>query len=190
MAFSPFGDPVFGLAHAEVNSYTSTGVYGASPVDVMSVQMVQSGLRIQSGENNGDDQITAIASRVLAGTYQVRFSGAPIEVLSIITGVASASSLSSPNRVRRLRIAGGQRMPYFGLIGQGLAEEGVGDQLIFGPKLKVTSDITMSMNEFGSFQTLEFTAVGISDATLGIFNMIQRETTGAFVWPPANIGTL
>lgn len=189
MAFSPFGDPVFGLADAQIAPYTSTGVYGTA-VDIMSVQMVQSELRVQSAENNGDDQITAVAARVLAAEFQVRFSGAPIEVLAVITGIAAVSSLSSPNRVRRLRIAGGQRMPWFGLIGQGLAEEGNGDQLIYGPKLKVTSNIRVSMNEFGSFQSLEFTALAISDATLGIINLVQRETTGAYVFPPANIGTL
>jgi len=189
MPFSAYGDPVYGIADAKVAPYISTGSYGTA-VDVMSVQMVQTRLRIQSAENNGDDQITAIASRTLAAEYQIRFSGAPIDVFEVVTGVASASSLSSPNRVRRLRIPGGQRMPYFGIIGQGLAEEGSGDQLIFGPKLKVMSDIQISMNEFGGFQTLEFTALAVPDSTLGILNLIQRETTGAYVFPPANIGTL
>lgn len=189
MAFSPYGDPVFGLSDGKVAPRTSTGVYGTA-VDVMSIQVASTTLRMQSGELNGDDTINAVAARVLAGQLQVRFGGAVLEVLEVITGVASASSLSSPNRVRRLRVPGGQRMPAFGFIGQGLAEEGLGDQLVFVPNCKVTSDIQITMNEFGNFQIVEFTAMAIHDATLGIINIVPRETTGAFVFPPANIGTL
>lgn len=189
MAFSAFGDPIFGLSDGAVATRTGAGTYG-SLVDVMSIQVASSTLRIQSGELTGDDRITAVAARALAGQLQIRFGGALLEVLEVITGVASASSLTSPNRVRRLRIPGGQRMPAFGFVGQGLAEEGLGDQLVFVPNCKVTSDIQITMNEFGNFQVVEFTAMAVADSVYGIINVIPRETTGAFTIPPANIGTL
>lgn len=190
MAFSVFGDPVFGLSDGKVAARTAAGTYSSTGVDVMSIQMAGTSLRLLSAELTGDDQITAVASRVIAGELRVRFGGAPIEVLEIITGVASASSIASPNRVRRLRIQGGARMPGFGFVGQGLAEEGLGDQLIFVPYAKVTSDIQFTMNEYGSFQTIEFTAMAVHDEDYGILNLIQRETSIAVVIPPANIGTL
>lgn len=190
MAFSTFGDAIYGLADGKVATRTAPGTYGTL-VDVMSIQVATSTLRIQSGELTGDDRINAVASRAIAGQLQIRFGGALLEVLEVITGVASASSLSSPNRVRRLRIPGGQRMPAFGFIGQGLAEEGLGDQLVFVPNAKVTSDIQLTMNEYGNFQVIEFTAMAVADDTLGIINIVPRETTGAIsVMPPANIGTL
>lgn len=189
MAFSPFGDPVYGLSDGKVATRTGAGSYGTA-VDVMSIQMAGTNLRVQSAELTGDDQITAVAARVIAGQLRIRFGGAPIEVLEIVTGVASASSLTSPNRVRRLRIPGGARMPSFGFVGLSLAEEGGGDQLIFVPNAKITSDIQMSMNEYGGFQVLEFTAMAVADSSYGVVNIIQRETTGAIAIPPANIGTL
>jgi hypothetical protein len=48
----------------------------------------------------------------------------------------------------------------------------------------------LTMNEYGGFQVVEFTAMAVADASYGIINIIPRETTGSYTFPPASIGTL
>src|SRR5690606_24639198 len=104
-------------------------------------------------------------------------------ITPIVTGV-------TPNTVTTIRVPGGTRLPGFGIVGQGLSEESLGDQLIFAPYLKITSDITVMGMEYSNLNVLEFTATAIDDETYGIINLIERETTAALddaVFPPAGI---
>lgn len=189
MSFAPFGDPVLGLADAKIGQWINTaGVtsYGTL-VDLMSVQMMTSSITVTTAELTGDDRITATASRQVSGTIAVRFAGQLLEALAVITGQASVLSGTTPAQIEHLRIAGGVRMPYFGIIGQALAEEGSGDMLVFAPKCKVTSDITLTNMEYNTWQVAEFTVQAVDDQDWGIINVIRRETTGAFIMPPAGI---
>lgn len=192
MAFAAFGDPVSGLADSKVGTWINTAgttSYGTL-VDVMSVQMMGSAIAVVSGELTGDDRITAQFSRLIAGNINVRFAGALLEVLAVVFGIAVVASGTTPNRIEHHRLVGGARLPYFGMIGQGLAEEGLGDMLVFAPKIKITSDITLTNMEYGAWQICEFTARAVDDQDWGILNIVRRETTGTFVMPPAGLVAL
>lgn len=177
---------VFGLADAKVATRTAPDTYGTA-VDVPNVQMMSATMRTISAEATGDDRIVAVASRFIAGQFQVRMQGVDLAALGVITGIDIVATGVTPNLIQTLSFPAGHRLPAFGIVGQGLEEEGLGDQLIFVPNAKVTSDITLGSFEYGNFQTVEFTAMAIDDEDYGAINLIQRETTGAYTIPPAGI---
>lgn len=177
----------YGMRDAKVATRNATDDYGTA-VDVPNVQMMNATMRVMSGEATGDDRIVAVASRFIAGQMQIRMQGAPLEALAVVTGIDPIVVGVTPNTVTTLRFPAGHRLPAFGIVGQGLEEEGLGDQLIFVPNAKITSDVTLGGFEYGQFQTVEFTAMAIDDETYGAVNLIQRETTDdAYTLPPANI---
>lgn len=192
MPFADYGDVVAGLQDASVATWINTaGVtsYGAL-TDVMSVQVASTNLRVVTAELTGDDRITATMSRMIGGSINMRFAGKLLEVLAVVLGYAPTVTGITPSRVQQMMLFGGKRSPYFGMIGQGLAEEGLGDMLVFIPKAKVTSDITLTSMGYGEFQVAEFTASAVDDQDYGIINLIRRETTGAYTMPPAGIAAL
>lgn len=192
MPFASFGDPIAGLQDAKIATWVNTAgttSYGTLQ-DVMSVQMMGAAVDPVTAELTGDDRITAQFSRLIAGEINVRFAGMLLEVLAIVFGITTVASGTTPSQVQHFRIVGGQRLPYFGMIGQGLAEEGLGDMLVFVPKIKVTSQIRLTNMEYGAWQICEFTARAVDDQDWGIINIVRRETTGAFVMPPAGLVSL
>lgn len=190
MPFAAYGDPVFGLQDGKVGKWVSTGVYSTPLVDLMSIQMMSVAAEPVTADLTGDDRITAVATRLTMGSFTVRFGGSIMEVLSVVFGLTPTVTGITPALVQQMLLPGGQRFPYFGMIGQALAEEGGGDQLVFIPKAKVTSSITLASNTYGEFQTIEFTARAVDDEDYGLINIIRRQTTGAFTMPPAGITPL
>lgn len=187
MAFD-IGSPQFGLADCKIALWTAAGTYGTA-VDVMSVQLLGTNMDVVSAELTGDDQITAQASRAIAGTVTLRFGGISIAALEVLVGNTATSSIASPNNVKNLRINGGDNMPYIGLIGRAVAEEGSGDFLLYIPKARVMGNITIAQLEYGSFAIPSVELRAVHDASYGIINLITRETasTAALVLPPVNI---
>jgi hypothetical protein len=134
------GGPQFGLSDAKIATWTAAGAYG-TVTDVMSVQMVGVTLQYSSAQLEGDDAITATAARAIGGQVTLRFGSISLDVLAILTGKA-VGTISS---VEQVAIEGGDRMPYFGLIGKALAEEGSGDTWVFVPKAKITNWSTATL---------------------------------------------
>jgi hypothetical protein len=186
MPFS-VGQPSFGLADVKIATWNSAGSYG-SAVDVFSVQMMGVNMQTVSAELNGDDQITAIASRAISGSVQLRFGGLSIEALEVLLGITATSSISSPNNIKNFRINGGQDTPYFGLVGRAVSEGDAGDTLIFIPKARIMNEIQLAQLEYGAFVIPQVEARCISDTSYGIINIVTRETASTTVAiPPANI---
>lgn len=190
--FAEFGDPIAGLQDAMIGKWVNTaGVTSyTGQTDVMSVQMMGSAVDTVAAELTGDDRITAQFARLIAGEISVRWAGRLLEVLAVVFGIASVASGVTPSRVEHFRIVGGTRLPYFGMIGQGLAEEGLGDMLVFVPKIKPTSQIKLTNMEYGAWQIAEFTARAVDDQDWGIVNLVRRETTGTYTMPPAGLVAL
>lgn len=186
MAFDTYGAPQFGLNDCKIANWVATNSYGTA-VDVPSVQLMGAILRILSAQLEGDDQITATAARAIGGQSQLRFGSVSIAALEVILGNASTPSATTPNQQDHLKVSGGDNMPYFGICGKALAEEGTGDLHVFLPKVRVTSDITLASLEYGAFAIPEFTVEAVSDATFGIINLIEHETAANVVIPPTNI---
>lgn len=186
MAFDTYGAPTFGLTDAKVATWNATDDYGTA-VDIPSVQLMGAMLRILSAQLTGDDKITATAARAIGGESQVRFGSVSIAALEVLLGNNSTSSGSSPNRQDHLKVSGGDNMPYFGICGKALAEEGVGDLHVFLPKVKIISDVTLAQMEYGQFAIPELTVDAVDDATYGIINLIEHEAAAVIAIPPTNI---
>ena len=186
MPFDTYGAPQFGLNDVKIATWNATNSYGTA-VDVPSVQLMGAVLRILSAQLEGDDTITATAARAIGGQSQFRFGSVSIAALEVILGNTASSSGTTPNQQKNLRVVGGDNMPYFGICGRALAEEGVGDFHVFLPKVRVTSDITLASMEYGNFAIPELTVEGVSDASYGIINLIPHETAVAVAIPPTGI---
>jgi hypothetical protein len=190
--FAAFGDPIAGLNDAALAAWSNVAgvtTYG-TPQDCMSVQMFGSAVDTVTADLTGDDRITATFARLISGEINVRFAGQLLAVLAVVFGIPIVASGTTPSRIQHFRIVGGSRNPYFGMQGLGLAEEGLGDMVVFVPKIKVTSQIKLTNMEYGAWQICEFTAKAVDDQDWGIINLIPHETTGAFAWPPAGIVAL
>lgn len=185
MAFDLYGAPQFGLSDCKIATWNATNSYG-SAVDVYSVQLLGSVLQIISAQLTGDDTITATAARAVGGEVRIRFGSVQLPALEVLLGNTATSSVASPNAVKQLKIVGGDNMPYIGLVGKALGEEG-GDFLVFFPKLRIMSDVTLATLEYGTFAIPELTLQAVDDATFGICSVIERQTAGTVVIPPANI---
>lgn len=180
------GGPQFGLSDVKIATWNSDGSYG-SAVDIPSVQMFSVNARVVSAELTGDDRITATASRVVGASLQMRNGSVTIAALEILFGLTATSSIASPNNVKNLRINSGIRLPYFGVIGKVLAEEGDGDLWAFIPKCRITADVTLMNAGYGTFVVPEMNAVGVADEDYGVINFVVHETEAAVTIPPVNI---
>lgn len=186
MAFDAYGAPTFGLRDVKIATWNSTGSYGTA-VDVPSVQMYSATLQQTSATLEGDDSITATAARAISSSVQIRFGSISLLALEVMLGNSATSSLSTPNAVKGLKVAGGDNMPYFGIVGQAYAEEGQGDIHVFVPKCKITGDVTLANLQYGQFAIPELTVMAVDDSTYGVIYLVEHETATAVVIPPANI---
>jgi hypothetical protein len=177
----------FGLSDCRVATWTAAGSYGTL-YDVPSVQSLQTTLQFTQAQLTGDDMITASASRATGAQAKLRFGGIHFDALGVILGI-TATTISS---VYQFGMAGGKRMPYFGIIGKALVEEPVGHDLwLFLPKCKLMSDFTLMQNEYGAFTIPEVTVQIVPDTSYGIFNEIEHlSDTSITVMPPADIATV
>lgn len=176
----------YGIQDAVVATRNGPDDYGTA-VDVPFIQMMNVAMRVISAEGTGDDRIVVVASRIIAGQGQCRMQGVPLEALEVVLGMDIDETGTTPDVIKTLPIVAGARLPAFGIIGQGLEEEGLGDQLLFVPNAKITSDVTLGAMEYGTLSSVEFTFMAIDDGEYDILNLIHRETTGAYTLPPAHM---
>ena len=184
--FDAYGAPQFGLRDVKIATWNSSDSYGTA-VDVPSVQLMGAVLQIVSAMLEGDDEITASAARATGVEARIRFGSVNVAALEVLLGNTATSSVASPNEVKQLKVSGGDNMPYFGMVGKALAEEGSGDFHLFIPKLRIMSDVELATLEYGQFAIPEFTAQGVSDSTYGVVNLVENETAKSVSIPPANI---
>lgn len=187
--FDDYGAPQWGINDCKIAVWTATDTYG-SAVDVPAIQALNTVARVSSAELQGDDRIVATASRVIGAQITLRFGSINLGVLEVLTGNTATSSVSSPNEVKNLRVLAGNKLPYFGIVGKALSEEGSGDFLVFIPKAKIMGDINLVQLEFGNFAIPELTVMAVDDETYGPINLVERETAAAVTIPPANIDTI
>jgi len=183
MAFDDYGAPQFGLNDVKIATWNATNDYGEE-VDVPSVQLMGTTLATVSAQLEGDDSIQASASRAIGGEVRVRFGSISIAALEIILGNTSTASGSAQDH---FKVSGGDAMPYIGICGKALAEEGSGDTHVFIPKCKLMGDLTIAQLEYGQFAIPEATIQIVDDATYGLINIIEHATAADVAIPPTNI---
>jgi len=181
------GSPQFGLTDCKIQTWASAGIYSGTAVDIMSVQMMGVTIQFIQAQLTGDNRITATAALAIGGTCQIRFGGVSPVALAIMLGRVN-TTISS---VIQQGIKGGDRMPYFGIIGKAEAAEGLGDTWVYCPKVKLMSDFTLAMLEYGAFVIPEVTCQLVDDDTYGVVNIITHPTSVEITtFPPPNIAAL
>lgn len=160
MPLFSFGGPSYGLEDAKVATNNGNGTFGVNQ-DVPSVQMLQVAIQTTTANLEGDDRITATASKMISGQVTLRFGSVPFEVYAILTGSPLQSSGSGDSAYRFLDIAS-RKMPYWGIIGRADAAEGSGDTHIFVPKCKITEGFTIKL-EYNTFSIPEVTCLAVGD---------------------------
>jgi len=183
MAFDSYGAPQYGLNDVKVAAWTATDTYDTA-VDVPSVQLMGTTLATVSAQLEGDDSIMASASRAVGGEVRVRFGSISLAALEVILGNTSTASGAVQDH---LKVSGGDNMPYIGICGKALAEEGTGDTHVFIPKCKLMGNLTIAQLEYGQFAIPEATIQIVNDATYGLINVIEHATAADVAIPPTNI---
>lgn len=176
----------FGLEDAIIATWQGAGSYG-DPEDVPNVRMINATVRTLSAEGQGDNRIASLPSLIIAGTTQVQMTSVPFAVLEIIFGIDLITTGVDAAFVETLPILAGHRYPYFGIVGQGLEAEGLGDVLIAANKCKVTSDIKLGSMEYGVISSVEFTATCLGEDDYPIFHLQHRATAGELSLPVGSL---
>lgn len=177
----------FGLNDTKVQTWASAGTYSGTMTDVESIQQLSVTQQLTQAQLTGDDQITATAGYAIGATATMRFGGLNFDALGVILGI-TATTISS---VIQFGMQGGHRMPYFGIQGKILLADTTGSLVIYLPKAKIMSEITLIQGEYGTFVIPEVTVQLVPDATYGIYNLIQYPTNFSItIFPPANIAAV
>lgn len=174
----------FGLNDCKIQTWASAGTYSGTMQDVPSIQQLGVTQQLTQAQLTGDDQITATAGYSIGATAKFRFGGINFDALGIILGI-TPTTISS---VSQFGVAGGHRMPYFGIQGKALLADDAGSLVLYCPKAKLMGDFTIAQAEYGTFIIPEVTLQLVPDDSYGIYELIQYPTNFTItVFPPANI---
>lgn len=167
----------FGLKDAKAAPWLGDGTWGVQ-VDVPSVQLIGVTAQMVSGELLGDDTKTDVHAKIIAGRCRLRWGGVSLDVLAAISNQTITSSGSTPNRIRRIKVAA-DSMKYFGLCGLANATNAKGDKHVWIPKMKIVSDVTLIEMQNGQYTIPECEAEIIPDdlyAAVAGTNEVQTVT--------------
>lgn len=182
------GGPSFGLRIVKFGLWVGDGTY-SNQITVPSAQLFGIKLRTSKGELTGNDAITARHARAIAGSGNLRFGSISLSVLSLITGRDIESVGSTPNRKKRLRIAGAQDFPYFGLCGKAHSDEG-GDMHMFVSKAKISDDFDIAQLEYENFPIPDIPFEALTDGTNQINGVSSVQTVSLTGTPTGGTFTL
>jgi hypothetical protein len=166
---SDYGDKTFGLRDIKV-----TNIGGTVQADFPVAQTLTFRVRVRSGELSGDDSLVAVVSFVEAAEIQFGEGGVDLDAMAIMTGISTAVSGTSPSEKTTLNFDAGDAMPYFKLYGRSLGDNG-DDLHVKFYKVKLNSAPEFSLQD-GQFVVTNLSAIGVSDGTNGILDIVQNET--------------
>lgn len=163
-----YGDKPFGLRDIKI-----TNIAGTTQVDLPAALQMDIRPRLNSAEFRGDDRVQAIVSIAEALEFSLQAGGISLAALAIMVGKAVTTTGTTPNEVSKLKLSGGDSMPYFKIYGKSVGD-GTDDVHVKLFKAKLTS-------LEGTFQDSQFfmtnaQGVAIDDGTNGILEVVQNET--------------
>lgn len=186
MAFDTKGAPTLGLDDAKIATWAVSGTYG-SLVDVMSVQLMDTTIKVVNAQLEGDDQITANSTKIVGAMCKIRFGSLSMAAMAVLLGISKVTSGTTPNAQDAMTLVGGSQLPNFGLCGRAKASQGGGDLHVFLPKCQIMEDINLGSLEYGKFTITELTVYAVADENYDLINYIEHETVTVIAMPPAGI---
>ncbi len=177
------GEPQFDLVDCKVAAWTSDGNWGTA-VDVAGIQLVSNTLNLQVAEGSGDGKLLRVASRVRAGTVNLRMLGWQGDIFEVLFNIASDDYGTTPNRIKSYKFEA-TCSSWVGICGKAVMEEcDEGDLHIFIPKCKVAADLTWSFED-GTYAIPETEFRAVQDEVYGIVHVVTHETAVDVAIPPS-----
>lgn len=161
----------FGLHQVVLTPTTGSPV--ALPVD----RVLKFKERTINGELSGSDSIAAVASFARAVDWELEAGGLPLEAYALMTGRTMTTSGSTPNTIKTLEGAGGDRFPYFKIEGRSLGVED-DDVHIVIYKAKVLDGLEGSFQD-GQFLVSGVKGTGVNGSTGKAWAFVNNETAAA-----------
>lgn len=158
------GGPQYDVDDVKIFRNNGDGTFGPL-VDVPSVDLFVSTIRMKSAEMRGDARITAIASQAEAAEVQIRMGSFSIAAYEVIFGSTSATSGSGSTEKLELEVTASQVMPYFGVIARSLGGESSGGTLMFLPYMKIMQPVSVRV-EYNTFSMPEVNGLALGDPVL------------------------
>jgi len=166
------GDKPFGI-----NDIAITDITGATQVDLPSSRVLAFNPRLISAELSGDDQITAVASRLQAVDWELEAGGVDLDVVAIMSGYTVGSSGSTPNQSEWIQWDGAQCFPYFKIYGKALGVDCTDNIHVYIYKAKCTE--WEGRLQDGQFYITRARGIAIDDGSNGVMRIVQQETATA-----------
>jgi hypothetical protein len=186
------GGPQYGLRDGKIGEWQGDGSYD-NVTDVFSIQVMSIRGEVTSADLDGDDGITATASRLKKGTVTLKMGSIHMDAIGMFLPGTSGES-GAPGSTRKVLTISNRRAPYIGAAGQSMAEEGSGDTQFFVPKMKVSQPFELKFeNDTFSIPEIQFTAVldenfEDEDGNPALFHIIENETAGTITTlPPTGV---
>ncbi len=120
-----YGEVVFSLVQMRLASYNIvTDTFGTA-VELPEAQTLEFSFETDTDAIKAGGYLQHLLAVTTHATLKLSSAGVPFEALAILSGASNNSSGTPPNRTRRLNVgAGGSGLPYFGVVGKLVGEQG------------------------------------------------------------------
>jgi hypothetical protein len=174
----------FGVRRAIIAVWNGDGSYDDA-VHVPGIKTVSIQSNTTNAQQEGDDQILAVASKIVSGTVNWTQARISFEVLNVILN----QTIQSGSSFKALKVTN-KKSRYFGLAFVVDEAEGDGDVHIFVPKMKLQESLSLNFG-YGEFTSPEATFMAVLDSHWAdedgdpcLFYPIQHEDRQTLVIPP------
>lgn len=174
-----FAEVSFGLNELLVMRHLISGSYTGTVVNMDTDQMLSIEPQADNDTLRDSGAITRALSVTTSANFTLGMGAMDTEAIAVMTGSASTSSGTTPNRVATMKhLAGGSGLPYFGLIGVAPTDDG--GVVVVGLKAcKLNAIPAMEWDgKENKFHVAETEGVAIAD-TNNLFMVVKRYETAA-----------
>jgi hypothetical protein len=174
----------FGVKKAIIAPWVGDGTYGTTVV-VPGIKSVSIQSNTTNAEQTGDDQVLAVASKIVSGTVTLTKARFSFEVLNVL----SNQPIQSASSFKRMKITN-RKSRYFGMVCASDEAEGSGDLHFFIPKIILRESTSFNF-AYGEFTSPELTLMALMDDNWRdedgypcLFYPIQHDSQQTLVIPP------
>lgn len=181
-----FGELAYTLTSLIVAAYNPVANTYSTPEVVADGQMLVGEPEADTDKLRGYGVYTAGLAVAIGAKISLKAGGVDYSAFTIMTGITNAVTGVSGSQIRRAKyIAGGNGLPYFGVIGVG-AIDGGGVAVIGFPKVKLDTYPKFELNgESNKFNISETAGYGFTVQGTNYFFVTEQHETVATWTPPA-----